>query len=282
MRTVELGLGGGSLTQVAHRTIAQMMSYIVDCPDGEVVMIDGGNYCIEEGADLHDRLMERGGRVNLWIITHAHRDHLGTLLYLLENYSDLEIDMLCFAFPDTEWLSTREDFQYTEPFLRLAREKNIPVYKPQENERLTLGGVCFEFLSLPKKEEYANYENINATGMIFKLHFPERSVLFLADFNKFAEEDYIRSRNTEALRCDICQMAHHGQNGVTKRFYELIMPKICLYCAPKWLWENNLHKCTDPATVGMGPFKIPETRQWMRELGAEAEYTHVEGDIIFI
>jgi len=59
--------------------------------------------------------------------------------------------------------------------------------------------------------------------------YPEKEVLFLGDFDKFAQEEYICKHDTQKLRCDIVQMAHHGQGGVDKHFYEYIQPKVCLY-----------------------------------------------------
>lgn len=80
LNKAELGLGGGSLLQVANRSLTQMMSYIIDTPHGEVIVMDGGNYCAEDGEHLHEQLKARGGRVSMWFITHAHSDHLGAHL----------------------------------------------------------------------------------------------------------------------------------------------------------------------------------------------------------
>lgn len=96
-----------------------------------------------------------------------------------------------------------------------------------------------------------------------------------------AQADFLACYDAAKLRCDIVQMPRHGQSGIDRSFYELIMPKICLYTAPKWLWENNKYRCNDPATAGKGPFTTLETRRWMEELGAEASYTLADGDCVF-
>ena len=75
-------------------------------------------------------------------------------------------------------------------------------------------------------------------------------------------------------------MPHHGQNGVNREFYELVMPKICLYTAPIWLWENNRYRCLDPETRGKGPFTIFQTRAWMEELGAQVSCVDGYGDYL--
>ena len=71
---IDVGLGGGRLIQIANRTLTQMMSYIIDTPEGNVIVIDGGNYCAEDSEALYEYLAERGKRVDMWFITHAHDD----------------------------------------------------------------------------------------------------------------------------------------------------------------------------------------------------------------
>ncbi len=280
MNKVALGLGGGSLIQVSNRTLTQMMSYLIDTSDGKCIMIDGGDYCKEDAENLYEMLSSRGKKVDLWIMTHAHRDHLGALTWLLENKEDfdIEIEHLCFHFPDNEWLTGRDYWEINEKFLELTKEKKIAVITPHAGDVFTIGDVSVEVISVP--EDYKNY-TINATSMIIVVHFPKQDVLFLGDFDENGEAEFLKKHDPASIRKDIVQMSHHGQNGVTYDFYKLIKPKICLYTAPLWLWENNLYRCTDPETAGKGPFAIFETRRWMEELGAEQSYTLADGDILF-
>lgn len=278
----DLGLGGGSLMQIAHRTLTQMMSYLIDTPDGQVIMIDGGNDCEEDAQNLYRELTERGGKVALWLITHAHSDHCGALLHLMENMPefDIQIDQICLHFPDWTWLSGKEEADINARFITQLQEKGIPIYTPEAGEVLTVGGMEITIISVP--EEYTAEYSINATSMIFTVRFPAREVLFLGDFDVSGQAEFLRKHDPQLIRKDIVQMAHHGQGGVDEFFYGLIRPKICLYTAPQWLWENNRYRCTDPATAGTGPFTIMETRRWMEKLGVEASYTHAEGDWLFL
>ena len=63
--TYDLDLGGGSLLQVANRSRSQMMSYIIDCPEGGVIVIDGGAYKDEDADNLYRELEKRGKKVEL-------------------------------------------------------------------------------------------------------------------------------------------------------------------------------------------------------------------------
>ncbi|MBQ8230985.1 MAG: MBL fold metallo-hydrolase [Lachnospiraceae bacterium] len=280
LNRADLGLGGGSLLQVANRSLTQMMSYIIDTPDGNVIVIDGGHCCEVDATYLYELLAERGKKVDLWLMTHAHVDHLGALLWLFENCLnfDIVIEKMVYKFPPVEWLAERKDDGCTARFLEAIKTWNIPTYTPQAGELLTCGGMSLEIVSVP--EEYENYPTINATSIITVAHFPKRDVLFLADFDIHGQDEFLRKHDPESIRKDIVQMAHHGQGGVDFSFYKLIHPKICLYPTPQWLWENNKYRCTVPASAGTGPFTTLETRQWMEELGVEQSLTHAEGDYV--
>lgn len=281
MKEVTLGLGGGSMIQIANRTLTQMMSYLIDTPEGGVVMIDGGNCCPEDAQNLYAELEKRGKCVDFWLITHAHSDHLGALLWLMENLPefDIEIKKLCFSFPTQEWLDKKEEAAMNKRFAEEVKRHHIPVTTPRAGDRFSCRGVEIEIVSVP--EEYERYPNINSTSMISVVHFPKRDVLFLGDFDVHGQAEFLRKHDAATIRKDIVQMAHHGQDGVDKAFYELIQPKICLYAAPQWLWENNYYRCTNPESAGKGSHKTLETRQWMEELNVENSYTQADGDILF-
>ena len=60
---IDVGLGGGSLLQVANRSPVQMMSYVIDTPEGKTILIDGGYRRPEDAAHLRELIRERGDRV---------------------------------------------------------------------------------------------------------------------------------------------------------------------------------------------------------------------------
>ena len=281
LNTYELGLGGGSLLQMATRQNDIRMSYLIETPDGKVIIIDGGWDCPAEAQELYQMIQERGGRVDLWILTHAHSDHLGALTWLLENIPDfaLQIDRLCYHFPSTEWLSIKEDWKYNKRFLDAVEKCKLSVVTPRPGDILECGGVTIEILNVP--EDYQDYPSINPTSMMFVVHFPAKDVLFMGDFDVHGQEEFLKKYDASKLRCDIVQMAHHGQAGTDRSFYELVQPKYCLYNAPLWLFDNYPWGSSDPADAGSGPFTTLETRRWMEEMGVIKSFSFVEGDWLF-
>ncbi len=279
----DLGLGGGSLLQVANGSHTQMMSYLIDTPDGKVIVIDGGFYCEEDARKLYRLIGQRGKHVDLWIITHAHNDHFGALIWIMEKFPvfDIEIDNMCFHFPDRKWIAQAEPARYKffELFETQIKAHSIPVNTLYAGDAIECGGVSVEIVSHPV--DYKDYPTINSTSLIFLIHFPKRDVLFLGDFDWHAQKEFLAKHDISKIRKDIVQMGHHGQAGPDRSFYELIRPKICLYPTPKWLWENNFCDCDDPASAGKGPYATLETRKWMEDIGVDRSYTNVEGDWLF-
>ena len=68
-------------------------------------------------------------------------------------------------------------------------------------------------------------------------------------------------------------MAHHGQQGVTKEFYAVASPTVCLWPTPDWLWDNN----AGGRGKNTGPWKTLETRAWMEEMGIDKHYVSKDG-----
>jgi len=278
LNQLDVNLGGGSLLQVANRSASQMMSYIIETPERQTVIIDGGNYCEADGKKLYELIKERGGIVHHWIITHAHTDHYGALLWIFENILefDIKIENFYLNFPPLEWfktLNTGESYKYVEKFFDQLKLHNVKITPFLKGNKFDFGGVTAEVLN--NCDDYLQADNANGTSIIFFIHFPKRSILFLGDLDKAAGNRFLATNDPSVLKCDIVQMAHHGQDGVGKNIYEAIKPKICLYTAPDWLWDND-----NGNGKGSGPWLTLETRRWMEELNVQVSCPAAYGDYL--
>ncbi len=276
---INLGLGGGSLLQVANRSCVQMMSYVIETPDGKTVVIDGGNDCYEDAEALRQIIFERGGKVSLWLLTHAHKDHYGALFYLLKNNDklDFKIEKLMFNFPEVEWFKHVDNgYSYIDccEFLKSLKHHGIECSKLEANTIIKCGGMTYEVIN--DCANYKDYSTVNDTSIVILARFPKRDVLFLGDIGVTGGQYLLEHFNKEKIKCDIVQMAHHGQQGVDKSFYEYVQPKVCLYTAPDWLWDNDSGE-----GKGSGPWHTLTTRQWMEEMGVELSCPCAYGDYLF-
>ena len=76
-----------------------------------------------------------------------------------------------------------------------------------------------------------------------------------------------------ALKCDIVQLAHHGQNGVDYEVYKALRPRVALWPTPQWLWDNN-----NGGGAGSGPWLTQQTKNWMVRLGVKSNFCIKDGD----
>lgn len=278
LNKLHVGLGGGSVLQLANREGAQMMSYLIETPDGKTVMIDGGHPCEKDACYLYTLLKQRGATVDLWLITHGHNDHYGALYWLLKNVQpfDLHILDIRFTFPPLEWfriVENAEEYPLLSDFYKLLEIHHIIPNKFHMSDIINCGGMSFEVLN--NCTHYFDCDTINDTSIVIKAHFPKRDILFLGDLGPSAGRALLSVCPPEKLKCDIVQMAHHGQRGVDQCFYEVVRPKICLYPTPDWLWNNDNGGGKDS-----GPWETLETRNRMEELGAQCSCPSAYGDYL--
>lgn len=77
--------GVGELWMLGSTTGAQNLSIVIKSPNGKLIVIDGG---WEADADkLSSLILQQGGKVDAWLITHPHEDHVGALCTILNDAS---------------------------------------------------------------------------------------------------------------------------------------------------------------------------------------------------
>ena len=120
--------------------------------------------------------------------------------------------------------------------------------------------------------EIINSDNGNDSSMVFKFTAIDvnKSIIFLGDAFKYTSIELLE--NPEVLKSDVVQMAHHGQNGVSKEVYEAINPDICCFNIPEWLYNND-----NGNGYNSGSWQSIEVRSWVQELGAKSVLAF-EGD----
>lgn len=265
-----------ALYQLNSVTNIQMNSYIITTADGHVIVVDGGHR--PDGENLLAYLREVTGQalphVDAWFFTHAHDDHVSCFCEILDKHWDkLTVGKIYYNFPSMQYCM-REGANYdrtaeaiAERLPRIA-DKVVTVYGGDVYE---IGEARIDMLYSPNCEVKGNW--INNSSIVFMLTLGGKKILFLGDAG-VEEGDHILAlyKGTDALRADYVQMAHHGQNGVEKRFYEAVMPRACLWGTPDWLWNND-------AGLGYNThcFKTIEVREWMADLGITEHYVMMNG-----
>ncbi len=242
------------------------MGYIIKTDDNNIIVIDGGG--ISAAPFLESYIKQFGGTVDTWIITHGHLDHMGALIEILVSKS-LAIKRLVHAPPSLEWANKNEAVSKETYSRYLASIQNAEVFEliPEDGEDLVLGdGVRMEMISAGNPEIVQNA--INNSSLVFKISSKSKSILFLGDMGRQGGQKILQSSLAERLRADYVQMAHHGQAGVEKEFYDAVQADYALWPTPDWLWENR----ADRKGYNTGSFETFKVREWMEDLGIRKNY----------
>lgn len=253
-------LGGVTLQMLTatNQALTQMQGFLIT--DGEfVAAIDGGNS--GDYQHLYEELLKISpdGHVDAWFITHLHDDHYAALYELLR-YGMVTIDTLYYSFPPGG-STFEEGVQF-----RLEDGMVGEVVKIGEGDCFSYGKMIFKTLN----DAYFGSSNyMNDASVVIKLETPGENVLFLGDLGVRGDDYLLNPTFVEEISdCAIVQMAHHGQNGTTQKFYQACSSmKIALYCAPKWLYNNDAG-----GGIGSGEWNTLHVRQWLRDMDVGIGY----------
>jgi hypothetical protein len=273
---------GAKMICLSNRSRSQMLGVVFVSPTGQVAVVDGGSPA--EAQALHDIISRYGGEVASWMITHAHLDHFGALMGLLERPADArpKIRSLRFSFPSCDWIKEREPKQlgHAERFLQVLASSGVKTDAAEPGEICDLGGGT-KFFALNDFDPSVVRHAINNTSICFSVEHGGRRILIPGDLSVDGGNRLMKLM-PEKLPHEIIFMAHHGQQGVNKAFYGMVKPKVAIWPTPRWLWDNDRSTGLKnrPGGVGSGGFQTNYVKCWLQELGVKEQYLLTE-DIVF-
>ena len=239
----------------------------------KTIVIDGGTY--KDSDQLIEFLKkESDSHVDAWFFTHPHDDHIGCFVEIRKNEPNIRIDAIYYHFPDLQdgvyALYARSD---TEKMLWQDVKKwdvRYCVHKISAEDSFCFDDVKIRVLRVFNPDITNNC--INNSSTVYRIEGKQSSVLILGDLGVEGGIELMRNCSFDLLHTDYTQMAHHGQNGVSRDFYEYIKPKRCIWASPEWLWNNDQGNGFDT-----GIFNTVRTREWMEALGVNEHFVEKDG-----
>ncbi|MBQ9121448.1 MAG: MBL fold metallo-hydrolase [Clostridia bacterium] len=255
-------------------TYSQMFGCVIKTPK-KTIVIDGGS--TGDAPQLTAFLRERcNSHVDAWFFTHPHHDHVGSFWKIQSEAPDITFDRVYLHFPDlpallrcgTRW---KEEGDMWEFFHEAVYVRHDPRYTMVERgDTIVIDGVTVSVKRTYNPEILCDF--VNNTSTVYHVQGPKASVLILGDLGEAAGEETMKLCTAEELSADYTQMAHHGQNGANRAFYEYVRPKRCIWPTPAWLWNNDRGEGFDT-----GPWKTVRTREWMEALGVTEHIVEKDG-----
>lgn len=266
--------GQGRLTMLAnHDTNAQLLSVIIENGEGGLIVVDGG--WTNNTEYLLNQIKQKGGHVKAWLITHPDSDHAGALADILYKHNgEITIDGIYYSFHEDSWYAEKD----AEVANMVAYLKGAFALVPQDTlhgdivsgQVIDAGPAKIQVLNKAYK---ATSDFVNNSSVAYMVSLNGTNVVFLGDLARAGGEMLMADHDLRALKCDVVQLAHHGQNGVDYEVYKALKPSVALWPTPQWLWDND-----GGSGAGTGPWLTQETKNWMVRLGIRTSYCIKDGD----
>ena len=266
--------GTGELWMLGSTAGAQNLSIVIKSSHGKLIVVDGG---WEADADkLSSLILQRGGKVDAWLITHPHEDHVGALCAILNDSSrKIKIDKIYCSLATPDWYRQVSPTGAGIADQLLNAFTKLPVGTVTNNigrgTEINIDDVNIRVLN---NRGVYTYNGVNNSSLVYKIRVSGQSILILGDLAYDGGKDLIKTCTAAELKSDIVQMAHHGQQGVDQDAYALIAPTTCLWPSPAWLWNND-----NGGGTGSGPWGTLTTRAWMDALGVKDNRSLKDGDV---
>ena len=261
---------GFTLWQLGSQTNDIGNSYVFLTDKGKVIVMDGGTH--NEELYLRGFLAALGNEVEAWFVSHPHEDHVGAFLKILKNPNGIKIHNVYYSeYPESLIQCEAPCAEGVHDFYNTLKASGINLVNMTEpGLTLKIDGLNLKVLAVTNPEITTN--PYNNSSSVFRVWDKNKSIVFLGDLGVEAGDKLMKSPYHTELDCNYMQMAHHGQQGVSKEFYDAVKFDACLWSTPTWVWNNDIGQGFNTHIL-----KTVDTRNWMKEKGIKKHYVSNEG-----
>ena len=246
------------------------MSYVFQLDSGHFFLIDGGYFTPGEAENLYRFLCARAeGKpvIDAWFFSHAHQDHIGAFLDMLETHRDgLAIRRLVYniqplPLPETSegWRQIKNDLATVKRFYEAvdAYCPGAEKVTPHTGDRWQMGELGIEVLYTHEDLDVESTFNDHST--VLRVETAGWSLLFLGDLFKEGSR-ILLARCPEKLACDIVQVAHHGFAGATPDLYRATRAHYAL-------WPSTEQNIAENITREANDYLLHHSGIWRHLIG---------------
>jgi len=197
-------------------------------PGGKTLLIDGGGAFggfpgreehngVDPGEEaVSPYLWSRGfQKLDVVALTHAHQDHAGGLLAILENFQVGRV-----------WIGREVSSRALLRLEELAREQKIPIEHELRGKTIHWDGVEGDFLWPEIAPEEVAPSAKNNDSLVVHLQFGSRSILLPGDAEKQVEREILSENSAKAMHSDVLKIGHHGsKNSTMTEFLAAVRPR---------------------------------------------------------
>ncbi len=233
-------------------SVGQGDAILIETPE-MAVLIDGGDTYAGDGLceTLREKKIER---LDYVFLTHPHKDHLGGLLPVLEEF---EIGKLYVSTWPEEITPTSESFLR---FNEIILQREIDAWRASTNEEIALD--CGKLTVIAA----GGYDELNDCSLVIRYDYGAKAFLFMGDASFSVEDDLMEGGSP--VECDVLKAGHHGSRySTSSEFLEA--------AGAQWV----------VASCGIDNQYDYPTEDFMRRVdgaGASLLRTDLDGDVRFV
>jgi len=205
---------------VSFLDVGQGDAVLIQTPNGQYILIDGGPDPQRINLELSERLPFWDRTIDLVVCTQPHADHITGLVEVLQRYKVKQaLD------PGVSY-----DSAIYQEWFRLIEDKEIECEIARSGHEIDLGnGVKMEVLNPPESLWEGTDDDVDNNGVVLRLSWDNVSFLFTADIRKDLEFELIGQRAN--LRSTVLKIAHHGSDTSTSQhFLAVVNPEVAVIC----------------------------------------------------
>ncbi|HAS28413.1 MAG TPA: hypothetical protein DCR59_04550 [Dehalococcoidia bacterium] len=231
--------------------------HFIDVGQGDAILIDNGatEILIDGGdrssgiADYLDKYVD--GNLEIVIATHAHADHIGGLISVLDKYTVEQI-----------WY---DGYSYTSKtftdFISASEAENAEIHIAERGDVITIGELSLTVLHPDNTSSDLNNNNI-----VLSFKYGTVDFLFTGDAEHESEESMLLSPIISVPDIEILKVGHHGSStSSSAKFLSVLTPEVAIYMCKTGNSYGHPHT---------------ETIEALSDIGAEIYGTDTCGTII--
>jgi len=205
---------------VSFLDVGQGDAILIQTPNGQDILIDGGPDPQKINLELSERLPFWDRTIDLVVCTQPQADHVTGLVEVLQRYRVEQV-----LDPGVLY-----DSAIYQEWFRLIEYKEIEYNIARAGQEIDLGsGVEIEVLNPPESLWAGTSDDVDNNGVVLRLSWDNVSFLFTADIRAEAEFELIGQRAN--LRSTVLKVSHHGsKTSTTLQFLAAADPDVAVIC----------------------------------------------------
>jgi len=157
-------------------------------------------------------------KIELIILTHPDKDHIGGLFEVLERFK-----VECVLMPKIDGI--KEEKEILISFEKLLKEKNVKILTAREGQKLSFSDKSSFLIFWPPPNLIS--KDTNDFSIVTKFSFGQIDFLFTGDAPKKVEYQLL-AKNFD-IQSEVLKIAHHGSRfSTSKYFLEKVSPQVAV------------------------------------------------------